>query len=394
MRRLIFFGVVVLVWACAHYYVGSRLIRPWLSPLREKAAPDLVRRRRFAAWALVWLSFSLAPIVMVSSRLIGDGLGSIRWVGFFHMGIFVLLFVFVVFRDAALGAATLIAKLASRPADLARRNFLTRTSNAGILGVSGILSAWGYREAVRDPDVVEVDVPVPGLPPALDGYRIVQLSDVHIGPTIRGDYMRRIVAIANGLEADLAAVTGDLVDGHVEDLRDEVAPLAGLSARDGVFFCTGNHEYYWDADAWVAEVARLGLTPLQNEHRLIERDGAKLLVAGVTDFRSEREGGVPSDASAAKAGAPAHDFSLLLAHQPKSIFGAAAAGFDLQISGHTHGGQFFPITLFVGWAHPYTTGLHRHDDTFIYVNRGTGYWGPPLRNGVPSEITLLRLVRV
>ena len=185
-----------------------------------------------------------------------------------------------------------------------------------------------------------------------------------------------------------------MVDGSVADLRVHTRRFDALRAPDGVFFCTGNHEYYSGADEWVEEVARYGWIPLLNEHRLIERDGARLLVAGCTDFNADRHGEEhASDPAKAREGAPDHDLSLLLAHQPKSIHAAAAAGYDLQLSGHTHGGQFFPANMFVGFAHPFHEGLGKQDDTWIYVNRGTGYWGPPNRAGVPAEITLIRLVR-
>lgn len=385
--RALFFGVVVLLWGLTHVYVGRRLVEPWLA-----TKPEARRKRlRWIARGAVALSFAIAPTMMILGRVYGMT-GATVWGGLLHMGLFVLVLFFVLSRDALLLGAKAIAKLRKQEPDLHRRAFLTRSSNLGILGATGVLGAWGVKEAVADPEVVEVDVPIEGLPAALEGYRIVQLSDVHVGPTIRRPHIERIVAIANGLDADLCAITGDMVDGSVEELRDHVAPLGEIQTKDGTFFCTGNHEYYSGVDEWRDEVRRLGMVALQNEHRVVERGGAKLLVAGVEDYRAPRNGGV-TDPHGAKAGAPAHDLSILLAHQPRSVYEAAEAGFDLQISGHTHGGQFFPITLFVGLAQPYTRGLAKHGAMWIYVNRGTGYWGPPLRNGMPSEITLLRLVR-
>ena len=258
----------------------------------------------------------------------------------------------------------------------------------------------GYREATRVPDVVEVEVPIAGLPPALENYRVAQISDVHVGmPTIHGAWLRAVVDKVNALEADLVAVTGDLVDGHVADLRDHVRPIGDLRGRDGVFYVTGNHEYYWDGPAWVERVKELGLTALVNEHRVVEREGARLLVAGATDYRASHavpgHGSDPAGAKRDASGAePAHDVSILLAHQPLSLPAAKEAGYDLQLSGHTHGGQFFPFNLVTKLIfHQYNHGLARDGDTWIYVNRGTGYWGPINRAGVPAEITLLRLVR-
>jgi predicted MPP superfamily phosphohydrolase len=177
-------------------------------------------------------------------------------------------------------------------------------------------------------------------------------------------------------------------------MREEVAPLAELGAPHGKYFVTGNHEYYWDAPGWVREVERLGFAALVNTHRLIERGDGKLLVAGVTDSTASR--GTPghrSDPVAAVTGAPDADVKLLLAHQPTSAFAAQRAGFDLQLSGHTHGGQYFPFNLLVRLFQPFVSGLHRLQNMWLYVSRGTGYWGPPLRLGVPSEITLIELVK-
>ncbi|MCH9685863.1 MAG: metallophosphoesterase, partial [Deltaproteobacteria bacterium] len=251
----------------------------------------------------------------------------------------------------------------------------------------------GVVQARQLPEVVEIDVPIKGLPPEAEGFRIVQISDVHVGPTIHGEFLSGVVDRVNALSPDVIAVTGDLIDGYVEQLRDEVASLSRLSARHGAFFVTGNHEYYWDGPAWCEEVSRLGLTVLNNTHQVIEHDGARLLLAGVTDISA---GGMvrahASDPAAAREGAPECAVNLLLAHQPRSIDAAAAAGYDLQISGHTHGGQYFPMNVLVHLAQPYVSGLHLHDDTWIYVSRGTGYWGPPIRAGAPHEITLLRLI--
>ncbi len=191
------------------------------------------------------------------------------------------------------------------------------------------------------------------------------------------------------------AITGDLVDGSVGQLADDVAPLAGLRSKEGAFFVTGNHEYYSGADAWVRELRRLGLRVLINEHVVVRRGDAQLVVAGVTDFGAVHfDRARASDPAAALAGSPAGAMRLLLAHQPRSAAAAEAAGFDLQLSGHTHGGQFLPWNFFVRLQQPFTAGLHRWRRMWVYTSRGTGYWGPPKRFGAPSEITLLRLVAV
>ena len=222
---------------------------------------------------------------------------------------------------------------------------------------------------------------------------IVQISDVHVGPTIRRPYVEAIVAAVNRLDADVVAITGDLVDGSVEALAEHVAPLAGLRSREGTFFVTGNHEYYSGAAAWVRELRRLGIEVLMNEHvgdpprrRRARRRRRHRLRAGHFD-RAEA-----SDPARALAGSPPGAVRLLLAHQPRSAAAAEAAGADLQLSGHTHGGQFLPWNLLVRLQQPFTAGLHRWRRMWVYTSRGTGYWGPPKRFGAPSEITVLRLV--
>jgi predicted MPP superfamily phosphohydrolase len=255
---------------------------------------------------------------------------------------------------------------------------LTILLGAVLFTVIGVIQA-------RRPRVVRVTVPIADLPADLAGFRIVQLSDLHVGSTIQRSFVDRVVDRTNDLAPDLVAVTGDVADGFVPELRDHVAPLGRLRAPLGTFFVTGNHEYYWDPRGWMRELERLGIDVLSNEHRLIERGRGRLLLAGVTDLSAA------SNPHAAVAGAPDSDVRILLAHQPRSAFAAQDAGFDLQLSGHTHGGQYFPFNVLVRLFQPFVAGLHRLEAMWLYVSRGTGYWGPPLRFGAPSEITLIEL---
>ena len=261
-----------------------------------------------------------------------------------------------------------------------------------MLGV--FASFWGFANARRTAAVVTVEVPIAALPQALHGFTIAQISDIHIGATIRRPYLRAIVEAVNRLGADMVAVTGDLVDGSVRDLAHHVAPLAGLESTHGTFFVTGNHEYYSGAPAWIAELRRLGVTVLLNEHVVLAQPHSEIVIAGVTDFSAGHfDAAHRSDPHAAIAGAPAGStVRVLLAHQPRSAPEAQKAGFHLQLSGHTHGGQFMPWNLFVRLQQPFTAGLHRLLGLWVYTSRGTGYWGPPKRFGAPSEITRLRLV--
>lgn len=315
---------------------------------------------------------------------------ALAWAALIGMGLFSSLFVLTFVRDLSLGAAEVVSALV--PGSLAMASFAQGSARA-VPVVAALVTLWGFVNARRTAAVVRVDVPVADLAVALHGFSIAQISDVHIGPTIRRPYLEAIVDAVNRLDADMVAVTGDLVDGSVKDLAEHVAPLAALRSRDGTFLVTGNHEYYSGAVAWVGELRRLGVKVLMNEHVVVSRGDASLVVAGVTDFNAGHfDRSQTSDPQAALAGSPPAALRLLLAHQPRSAEAAEAAGFDLQLSGHTHGGQFWPWNLFVRLQQPFTAGLRRWRSMWVYTSRGTGYWGPPKRFGAPSEITLLRLV--
>jgi predicted MPP superfamily phosphohydrolase len=315
----------------------------------------------------------------------------LAWAGALAMGLFSSLFVLTLVRDLALLVAACVGWLA--PGAWPTGD-LGRWSAAAVpLGGLGI-TLWGFVNARRTAAVVSVDVPIAGLPAELHGFTIAQISDIHVGPTIKRAYLHRIVASVNRIGADMVAVTGDLVDGSVRELAEHVAPLATLTSTHGTFFVTGNHEYYAGAPAWVAELRRIGLRVLMNEHVVLRHGGSALLVAGVTDFSAHHfDPAQRSDPQAALAGAPAAAATrVLLAHQPRSAEAAERAGFHLQLSGHTHGGQFLPWNFFVRFQQPFTAGLHRLRRLWVYTSRGTGYWGPPNRFGAPSEITRLRLI--
>jgi predicted MPP superfamily phosphohydrolase len=271
---------------------------------------------------------------------------------------------------------------------------ITRGTAVAVPLLTALITALGYVNARRVARVRHVDVPIAALPAALHGFTIAQITDLHIGPTIGRDYIEAVVAAVNGLDADLVAITGDLVDGSVRQLAAHTEPLARLASRHGTFFVTGNHEYYSGVRPWMAELRRLGLTVLVNEHVVLEHEGALLVIAGVTDYGAHHfDPAHRSDPRAAAAGAPeGAGARVLLAHQPRSALVAADAGFHLQLSGHTHGGQFLPWNFFVRFQQPFTAGLERLGRLWVYTSRGTGYWGPPKRFGAPSEITRLRLI--
>lgn len=271
---------------------------------------------------------------------------------------------------------------------LARTHQLVREAGApAVLAASLVALALGAATALRGPRVVRVDLPVEGLHPDLDGFRIVQISDLHVGRTIRRAYVERTVERALALAPDLVALTGDMVDGPVDRLATHVAPLARLA---NAYFVLGNHDCYSGAESWMAHFRSLGARVLVNEHVVARKGAARLLVGGVVDPAYSRLQPEISVTDAAKS-----EFKLLLAHNPKLAPLGARAGFDLQLSGHTHAGQFFPWTLAVRLVHaPHVAGLSREGRMQVYVSAGTGTWGPPIRFGTSPEVTLLVLKRI
>ena len=367
--------------AALHLYIGARLI----PPLSGTVLPAVVA-------VMLVCSAVLVPLGMFARRIVrpprGDALAG---AGLFFLGLFSSLLVSTFLRDVLLllwSAVAALAPGAMAPGELAR------LSAPVALWLAVLATLLGFLNARRTARVKHVRVPVSGLPAGLEGFTIVQISDIHVGPTSRGPYGQGIVEAVTRLQPDVVAITGDLVDGSVADLGQHVAPLSGLVARHGSYFVTGNHEYYSGALPWIAELGRLGIRVLHNEHVVIHRSGEKLVLAGVPDYSAGHfHADHRSDPGAAIAGAPADaGVKVLLAHQPRSAPAAAQAGFDVQISGHTHGGQFWPWIHFVRFQQPFTAGLHRLDALSVYVSRGTGYWGPPKRFGAPSEITRLMLV--
>jgi predicted MPP superfamily phosphohydrolase len=257
-----------------------------------------------------------------------------------------------------------------------------------------VLLVWGYAEAMRVSRVRRVDVTLPRLGPGLDGLRLVLLTDTHYGPINRERWSRGVTDVVNTLDADIVAHTGDIADGEVAQRRAQAAPLGDVRAALARVYVTGNHEYFSGAQRWVEHMASLGWEALHNRHVVVTRGGDSLVVAGVDD-RTAAGSGVPghhADHEAALAGADPELPVLLLAHQPQQVAGAVEHGVDLQISGHTHGGQMWPFHYLVRLDQPVLRGLSRHSArTQLYTSRGTGFWGPPFRIFAPSEITLITL---
>ncbi|WP_243640276.1 metallophosphoesterase [Streptacidiphilus pinicola] len=263
-----------------------------------------------------------------------------------------------------------------------------------VAAVSVGLLAWGHYEAMRVPRVRRLDVHVPRLGGGLDGTRVVVLADTHYGPIDRAAWSARVTEAVNALDADVVVHAGDIADGTPVQRREQSAPLGTVRSRLAKVYVTGNHEYGSEAQGWLDRMAELGWEPLHNRHVVVERGGDALVLAGVDDVTAESSGldGHRANLTGALAGTDPDLPVLLVAHQPKYVPQAAAAGIDLQISGHTHGGQIWPFNFLVRIDQPVVQGLSRHGErTQLYTSRGTGFWGPPFRVFAPSEITLLTL---
>ncbi|MGV9773529.1 metallophosphoesterase [Streptosporangium sp. NPDC003464] len=438
-----FVSLVVGAVALIHYYLWRRLVR---------ATTVAGRTRRVLTWVLAGLAV-LVPVTLVGSR--SQWGHFLAWPGFFWIAIMFYLSVFLVLLEIPRALALLAlrrsdrrraeARLAPRPADgqdraarrpepaltapvsgsaasvpgsgpapagpgegseggaaapagggpeeaIGRRLFITRTA-AAVAGVGALATVGsGIRTALGDPVIESVKVALPRLDPRLSGLRFAVVSDIHLGPLTGVGHTQRIVRMINSLEADVVAIVGDLVDGTVAELGPLARPLKGLESRYGAYFVTGNHEYYAanGPQEWIEELRGLGVRPLGNERVEIAHRGAVLDLAGVKDINGTASGDGP-DFERALGGRDRSRSTVLLAHQPVQAVQAAEYGVDLQLSGHTHGGQMVPFNLIVPLQQPVVSGLGEVDGTQVYVTRGAGFWGPPVRVGAPPEITLLEL---
>ncbi|WP_426731522.1 metallophosphoesterase [Myxococcus faecalis] len=288
--------------------------------------------------------------------------------------------------------ATPLASPDEEPIDPERRKFLGRALAGGAAIAGGGLASYGHWRAFAPPMVTEIAIRIPKLPRALDGLSIVQLTDIHVGPFIQRRFMDELVRQANALKPDLFAITGDLVDGDVPTLGPSVAALRDLRSRYGSYFVTGNHDYYSGDVAWTTFLQSLDIQSLRNRHVRIGDAGASLDLVGVDDWSGwKRRNQKGYDLDLALQGRDPERAAVLLAHQPANFKVAAERGMDLQISGHTHGGQLVPMTLLINFAWEHVAGLYRHQDSHIYVSRGCGFWGPPMRVGSPPELVKLVL---
>ncbi|MEB2312100.1 MAG: metallophosphoesterase [Sorangiineae bacterium] len=385
---LLFFAVGLAIVGSVHYYLWARLVRDvGLSPWGRKAGTLLVA-----------VLFASVPATLILARRIHPG--HARWLFlalFAWMGVVFFLLVTLAAGDLVKIVARFAGAL-GRPPDPSRRLALSRVVGAAAALVTGGATARALATGLGAVMIRRLTVKLARLPGALDGITIAHLTDIHVGPTIGRDFLAGIVHQTNQLAPDLVAITGDLVDGTVEALRDQLAPLTALRARHGVFFVTGNHEYFYDADAWCDELERIGLQVLRNRRVSISNGAESFDLAGVDDHQgrpSPRHGGRvgAEDVPGALAGRDPARECVLLAHQPRTVLEALKHGVGLQLSGHTHGGQLWPWRYLVYLQQPIVSGLGRFGDTQVWVSNGTGYWGPPMRLGAPPEITLITLTR-
>ncbi len=362
-----FLGVVVVALLLLFGVPWATLVLPWPTPVVAVGT---------VVFALVAIGF---PVLMFLGH--GRGRDAAARVADTALGV-----VWVLFAWSVLGLAVRlvlsVAGVAVPPRLLA----------VVVAGVAAVLVAWGVREAMRVPRVRRTDVVLPRLGPGLDGTTVVVLADTHYGPIDRTRWSQRTAAAVNALAPDVVCHAGDIADGTVARRLGQAAPLGTITARLARVYVTGNHEYFGEAQDWLDHMASLGWEPLHNRHVVVERGGDRLVLAGIDDATAKSSGltGHGAQLDVALAGAPADTPVLLVAHQPRQV--AQSAGHvDLQVSGHTHGGQIWPFHYLVRVDQPTVQGLSHHGTTQLYTTRGTGFWGPPLRVFAPSEITLLTL---
>jgi predicted MPP superfamily phosphohydrolase len=379
---LLGFGAVVfLAMSLLHGYVWWRLVRGTTRPGRT---------RRLLTLLTVVLAVLPVLAVLLRGRVPMGLATPLAWAGFTWLGVAFYLFLAVLATEPIRVALRLFRRSRDAPGpQLSRRRFLAVAAGAAAVGVAGT----GVVLANSAPVVRRVPIRIPRLDPALAGLRIVTFSDGHLSATYGGRRFERVVETVNAQRPDVVAIVGDLVDGEVAELREDVAPLADLVSAQGVFFVTGNHEYFVDTTAWLRHLPTLGVEVLRNERVPILGGDASIDLAGIDDRTALRSGlpGHGADLDAAFDGRDDDVPVVLLAHQPVQVEQARAAGVDLQLSGHTHGGQLWPFDYAVLTDQPVVEGWSQQGPTQLYVTAGAGYWGPPMRVGARPEVTVIEL---
>lgn len=382
LRVAVFLSIVLLVVGGGHLYLYRRIVRD---------TTDDRRLRRLGASLLAFAACSVFLARAVFSRVhtrLGDMLsvGAWSWMGVaLYLGMALLLFQVV---RAVAGWRR--ERTGQPPLSAERRRFLARAAVGGAAVVAGGFTTYGVRRAFAAPQIDELAVRIPRLHRAFDGLRIIQVSDIHIGDVLGRPFLEEMVRRCNALKPDLVAVTGDLVDGPVRQLLPTIGALRGLESRFGTYFVTGNHEYYSGDEPWCEALTRMGVTVLRNRTVTLADGEARLDLVGVDDY-GEKDRARGWDLKAAVRGRNPEHPAVLLAHEPRGVEEGMDQGIGLQLSGHTHGGQLFPMTGIVAALWKYSVGRYQVGDGTLYVHRGTGFWGPPMRIGSPPEIAAITL---
>ena len=382
------FAIFFCIFSSILFFGIRYLQKKWITQVNwsERNAKLL----KLISWTMLGLLFASFPIRLLPiSQTIA---ATVAWVSYSIMGFLALLIsLTAVIHLYQFLKEKYQSNTQTKANKLSRKEFLKSSLAFPILGLTSSAKASGIFTA-RKPEIIEQDIFLKRLPSEFDGYRIAQISDLHVGLTIRRDFVEEVVALTNEAEPDSITLTGDIMDGTVPLLADDMEPIKQLKAKDNVYFITGNHEYYSGALPWVEYFANAGFITLLNENHVIKRGDAQIAMCGINDRSAHRI--IPdhqSDAFKATENLPPGMCKVMLAHQPRSVYDVEKVDCDLMLSGHTHGGQFFPWSLLVYFAHPYVKGYYDHDGMKVYVNQGTGYWGPPLRLGTKSEITMITL---
>jgi uncharacterized protein len=383
---LFFISIVSLVVTLTHYYLWRKFF------INTKFKKSLIN----TGTSLLIILALLFPIAALIRKFYYFRYSfQLSWIAYLWLGVMMLLFFLFIFSDLITIIFLVSSKFKSKTKlnyneieNLNRRKIIARLIAQGVsLGVFGA-SCLGVKNYYSAAKVKQLPIFLTGLPKNFKGFKIVQISDLHIGQMMTGSTLRKIVDKINHLKPDLIAITGDLVDGSPDRLLPEMTALKDLKAVMGVFFVTGNHEYYNGIVQWTPEIKKMGIRILNNENIKIKRGNDFLYLAGVTDHRAKRFGKeYAADFKKALSGLEKDKKKILLAHQPASIWEASEHGADLVLAGHTHGGQIWPVNYLVYLQQPYLKGLHQYKKTKLYINQGTGCWGPPMRLGSFNEIT-------
>lgn len=379
---ILFVSVMLLITSSGCYYISQRLF--WALPVLKTKKIYV-----FITLGLFVLIQALGPLWY---RIYPSAQGRpfiLQWITYVSLGFMAsLLFYFL----AAESLVFITRKIPLFNISIEQFDLLEQRLFLGVGLFSLATALAGTFTALDGPRIERVQIPIKDLPPEFVDFRIVQISDLHVGPTINRDYAKNVVDQTLSLKPDLVALTGDMIDGFPDELRSQLEPLKELRAPHGVYYSPGNHEYYWGGQQWCEEFSQLGFTVLLNDHRRIDKGTAHIAIGGIPDlkayqFLSEHR----IDIVKTFSNLPRETIKILLAHHPSSYPHAIEAGVHLQLSGHTHGGQFFPWNFFVALTHKFYRGLYFYQNLWVYTSRGTGYWGPPQRFGVPAEITLIEL---